>query len=798
MLFFRFRKPLACGRCVAATDALTRNENRPAVSAGMPLIVSCGFFLFTSLELFAANTRPIGVGAWIPAPVVAMLADGAANASERSQIVLDDVVEPALTSKPRDAVDDRVQAAAFYSAARLSLQNDESARALRLLERSHRCDPSSRFILRQIVTLAFQLGRQDEAIRYAYVSAEDEADDAGLLVRLGAFAAQNRDNLRAIRLFERASEIVAGENPSPQTVEIAERLGRLLFEEHQFARAAGPLKLVCDTIDHPDQFGLNDEQATSLKTSAPLLLQFLGDCYLKSDRPALAAALYRRSHELQPDEAILGCNLANVAIVEGRAEEGLLEIQKYLDARESRVGLAAYGTWAMLLQASGRHEQRLDLFESQVVADPDNAPLALFVAEQLRGANRHDAARRLYRRALRSLSPGEQLNALRGMALLELAAGNHEKLLSCLGEIIGETGQWSSLGEAGEQVLNDRPLAHQLVQLALGRLPADHEGDHGGQFFAAAIIATALDRRDDANRLFESAVDSLPDKAATVLETWGYSHIEAGQFLAAADVYRRAIDGERFPSRAVDFHLYRSSALALGGEIDAALREADLAEKAAPGSVRAAGRAPEILFLDKKLDAAAELYTAVIDRFDNQYDDDELRLDLRLIRLQMSHLETVRGNSAQAEEWLEQVLDEFPDDHRAANDLGYLWADAGKHLPRALRMIEAAVATEPDNYAYRDSLGWVYYRLNRLPEAIAELQRAASQPEPDAEVLEHLGDALNAANRIDEAVDVWTRASTLCDSKGDTSRSAAINAKTKQARLQIAPSGGSPIQTTND
>jgi hypothetical protein len=49
------------------------------------------------------------------------------------------------------------------------------------------------------------------------------------------------------------------------------------------------------------------------------------------------------------------------------------------------------------------------------------------------------------------------------------------------------------------------------------------------------------------------------------------------------------------------------------------------------------------------------------------------------------------------------------DDAGADNDLGFLWADANKHLDRALKMIVTAVAAEPENRAYRDSLGWVYY-----------------------------------------------------------------------------------------
>jgi len=76
------------------------------------------------------------------------------------------------------------------------------------------------------------------------------------------------------------------------------------------------------------------------------------------------------------------------------------------------------------------------------------------------------------------------------------------------------------------------------------------------------------------------------------------------------------------------------------------------------------------------------------------------------------------------------VLEQFPDDEGALNDLGYLWADQNQHLERAKRMIEKAVAGEPENMAYRDSLGWVLSAWGSGPEAIAELEKAVAARSP--------------------------------------------------------------------
>ena len=125
----------------------------------------------------------------------------------------------------------------------------------------------------------------------------------------------------------------------------------------------------------------------------------------------------------------------------------------------------------------------------------------------------------------------------------------------------------------------------------------------------------------------------------------------------------------------------------------------------------------------------------------------------------LSSLAGKQGNHNEAVEWLEQVLDEFPGDVGALNDLGYLWVDQGKNLGRGLNMIQTAVAAEPENWAYLDSLGWAYFRLGRNEEAIDQLEKAvALADEPDPTILDHLGDAYHAAGQKEKARQTWQKA----------------------------------------
>jgi tetratricopeptide (TPR) repeat protein len=100
--------------------------------------------------------------------------------------------------------------------------------------------------------------------------------------------------------------------------------------------------------------------------------------------------------------------------------------------------------------------------------------------------------------------------------------------------------------------------------------------------------------------------------------------------------------------------------------------------------------------------------------------------------------------------------------HAIMNHLAYMWAVNGERLDEALEWVTRALTHEPRIYAYIDTLGWVYYRLGRLNDALTQLLIAARlAPEEDGVILDHIGDTLHALHRNEEAVAFWRRAATL-------------------------------------
>lgn len=111
-----------------------------------------------------------------------------------------------------------------------------------------------------------------------------------------------------------------------------------------------------------------------------------------------------------------------------------------------------------------------------------------------------------------------------------------------------------------------------------------------------------------------------------------------------------------------------------------------------------------------------------------------------------------------------------PDHPQVLNYLGYSLVERGEKLDEALGMIETAAASQPDNGAIVDSLGWVYFQLGRYEEAVFHLERAASLEPVDPVINDHLGDAFWAVGRVIEAEFQWHRALSFDPEEAEAAR----------------------------
>ncbi|NLF60762.1 MAG: tetratricopeptide repeat protein [Lentisphaerae bacterium] len=121
-----------------------------------------------------------------------------------------------------------------------------------------------------------------------------------------------------------------------------------------------------------------------------------------------------------------------------------------------------------------------------------------------------------------------------------------------------------------------------------------------------------------------------------------------------------------------------------------------------------------------------------------------------------------------------------PDDPSLCNFLGYVLADHNRDLPEAEKLIEKAIAAEPENTAYLDSLAWVYYRQQRFPEAldaiVKSIRLGGIEQDPEGVIADHAGDIFAANGFLRIARHYWLIATTINDATA-----AKINAKLNSA-----------------
>jgi len=116
------------------------------------------------------------------------------------------------------------------------------------------------------------------------------------------------------------------------------------------------------------------------------------------------------------------------------------------------------------------------------------------------------------------------------------------------------------------------------------------------------------------------------------------------------------------------------------------------------------------------------------------------------------------GQDEKAEIFFDEALGRNPDDAVTLNYQGYWWADEGRQLDRAIAYIKRAVELQPGSGYYADSLGWVYYRLQRYDEAVFWLEKAIQLTPTDPVISDHLGDAYWQTGRRLEARYKWQHA----------------------------------------
>ena len=259
----------------------------------------------------------------------------------------------------------------------------------------------------------------------------------------------------------------------------------------------------------------------------------------------------------------------------------------------------------------------------------------------------------------------------------------------------------------------------------------------------------------------------------------------AEKYLPAAGLLRSAADDRALGVFKPQFLFQLSQAYAFGDKTKQAL--------AVIGEARRTSNHPLLHYQEawiyyhaQQWDKAVPLFERVI----KQFPDD--KSVVRRCQFSLSNIYVQQGDVRKGEVVLEKVFAEDPDNPSVNNDLGYLYADQGKKLEQAERMIRKALKAEPKNSAYLDSMGWVLFKRGKYDEALKYLKMASADRDgKDPTILEHLGDCLEKLKQKKQAVESWKQALELArkDKRPDKKLIERIEKKLKDAGETVKPSG---------
>jgi tetratricopeptide (TPR) repeat protein len=274
-----------------------------------------------------------------------------------------------------------------------------------------------------------------------------------------------------------------------------------------------------------------------------------------------------------------------------------------------------------------------------------------------------------------------------------------------------------------------------------------------------------------------------PQAGASIIETY----IGGKEYTKAQDEADAAI--KKWPNDP-EVRLGRASLLAEMGKTDAAA--ADVKKLMDGKNDRAVQlKLAELYIKGRKFDDAAK----ALDAAEKLSDSQEEKIDVWFQRGAM--FERQKDIPA-AEIEFRKVLAVMPDNPATLNYLGYMLTDRNLRLPEALAMIQKAVDSEPNNGAYLDSLGWVYYRMGKLLEAEDNMRRAVELTPHDATMRDHYAEVLFKASKVREAIAQWEVSlqewQTSSPAEMDTAEVAKVRDKLENARVQLARQNGARPQ----
>lgn len=654
----------------------------------------------------------------------------------------------------------RLRSETLVMQARILERRQQYPQALRKYQRAWRYNrENARVVLKQIVPLALKLGRVAEATRYALLLTNSDLDDPFLAERLAMLMADQLQYDRSLQLYRRVLQLRSADPESRDPIAMHFEMGRLYFLTKEYEQAAQSFRVVLRAIDEPVKHQLDPGVRDAILSQPELTYNLIAESFLESGQFEDAQEMFERAAKTEKAPYWLDFQLARVDYRAGRFADAQEKLEKYVRQKLRIGGWTPYQLLESLLEKTAEADPSSDQpgllvrFRDWLVEDPENFPLLSFVAELTRRRGVLKDAAVLYEKSIESQPT---IEAYQGLISTYRQLGDAGRLVDVLGKAMVSLKGLDPFAEEVQQIIVDQEFLASVLEVGRRRHAS---GSEVGVAAACGWMAIQAKQFNAAEEFISHVCND--DRQHELCVMLALELLRADEAGRAANVFRVALRSPKASQDEAAIRYYLSGALQLEGETEEALRMAHRAAELADDNPDITVRPPWILYHADRVEEAYQAYTKWLDRYAEDYSRAGIRTSVSEARFIMSNICVSLNRLAEAEENLEKVLDEFPEDVAAANDLGFILVDQDKSLERATEMIRFAVAAEPNNAAYRDSLGWALYRAGKFEEAVVELRKAASEETPDPIILDHLGDALRAIGDEELARQTWRKALSL-------------------------------------
>jgi len=620
-------------------------------------------------------------------------------------------------------------------------KGDHMARAIENFRLAMKEDPEASFLAEELSDLYIQSGRVRDAVTEAEENLKQNPNDLNarrilgrIYTRMIGDSQQGKvDESMVKKSIEQYEKVVALD---PKDIESLLLLGRLQKIAQNSVEAEKAYKKILE-IDP------NNEDAL---TGLAIVYADLGNSKEASD-------LLRRVAEKSPSLRTL---TALAGQYEQMKEYGLAAetLRRTLEVAPDNVEVKR--AYAQNLLMADKTDEALKTYKEIAAEDKKDWQSWLRISQIYRQQKNFTAAAEAGSKAL-EIEPNNLEVRYNQVSLLE-AQGKTQEALTALSDLVNATAKKTySTGERGNRVV------------LLERL---------------GLMYRQREQYDKAVETFRGIAELDPTSGgrayAQIVDTWR----SAKQFNKAVEEANAAV--KKYPDDKV-LHGVRASILADVGKTDEAVAEV---KKLMDGKNDREAYITLAQIYEKAKDYPS--MAKAIDSADKLSDDKDEKESIAFMRGAM--LEKQKNFDA-AEREFRRVLELNPKNSSALNYLGYMLADRNVRLPEALSMIKQALEQDPDNGAYLDSLGWVYFRMGDLDNAEQNLQRAIERFSKDPTVHDHLGDVYFKKGRLKDAIAQWQASlqewQNTSASEMDQSEVAKVQKKLEGARVRLARESGS-------